>query len=63
MATAETVDLDATHAPKEESIKAFDAILPDLKKDLVHMRRERSSALTMSFCRSSIQDPQTHPPR
>lgn len=42
-ATAETVNLDAPHAPKEESIKAFDSILPDLKKDLVHMRKERQS--------------------
>ncbi|KAL2207386.1 hypothetical protein CC79DRAFT_1321484 [Sarocladium strictum] len=42
MATAETVQLDAPHSPKEESIKAFDSILPDLKKDLVHMRKERN---------------------
>ncbi|KAK0383303.1 hypothetical protein NLU13_9216 [Sarocladium strictum] len=41
MATAETVQLDAPHAPKEDAIKAFDSILPDLKKDLVHMRKER----------------------
>ncbi|KAH8177533.1 hypothetical protein LIA77_02615 [Sarocladium implicatum] len=40
-ATAETVHLDALHAPKEDAIKAFDAILPELKKELVHMRKER----------------------
>ncbi|KAI3551500.1 uncharacterized protein CCOS01_07742 [Colletotrichum costaricense] len=39
-ATAETVDLGAVHAPKEESIKVFQEIAHDLKKELLHIRRE-----------------------
>ncbi|WYZ34375.1 hypothetical protein EsH8_I_000651 [Colletotrichum jinshuiense] len=40
MATAETVDLGAVHEPKEESIKVFKEIEHDLKKELLHIRRE-----------------------
>ncbi|KAF4974502.1 hypothetical protein FZEAL_8598 [Fusarium zealandicum] len=40
MATAETVDLGPAHPPKEDAIIAFDQILPDLKKNLVHLRRD-----------------------
>lgn len=43
-ATAETVDLGSTHPPKEDSIKALNEILPDLKHELIHSRREKSSA-------------------
>ncbi|KAF4338245.1 hypothetical protein FBEOM_7863 [Fusarium beomiforme] len=38
MATAETVDLGPVHPPKEDSIAAFEQILPQLKKTLVHLR-------------------------
>ena len=42
MATAETVDLGPPHPPKEDTIEAFNAILPDLKHKLVHLRRDYS---------------------
>lgn len=42
MATAETVELGPAHPPKEDAIAAFDSILPDLKKSLVHIRHEHS---------------------
>lgn len=42
-ATAETVDLGAVHEPKEESIKVFKEIEHDLKKELLHIRREHQS--------------------
>ncbi|KAF7551712.1 hypothetical protein G7046_g7642 [Stylonectria norvegica] len=38
MATAETVDLGPPHAPKEDSIEAFNTILLDIKKSIVHLR-------------------------
>ncbi|KAH7136598.1 hypothetical protein EDB81DRAFT_85701 [Dactylonectria macrodidyma] len=40
MATAETVDLGPAHPPKEDSITVFSAILPEIKKKLVHLRHE-----------------------
>ncbi|KAI8243815.1 hypothetical protein K4K57_011972 [Colletotrichum sp. SAR 10_99] len=40
MATAETVDLGPVHEPKEESIKVFNDIEHELKKELLHTRRE-----------------------
>lgn len=40
MATAETVDLSAPHAPKDESIKSFKELEHTLKKELVHLRHE-----------------------
>ncbi|KZL86438.1 hypothetical protein CI238_02589 [Colletotrichum incanum] len=40
LATAETVDLGEVHEPKEESIKVFKEIEHDLKKELLHIRRE-----------------------
>ncbi|KAK3984287.1 hypothetical protein QBC44DRAFT_375333 [Cladorrhinum sp. PSN332] len=40
MATAETVELGPPHEPKEESFKLFEQIEPELKKTLVHIRRE-----------------------
>jgi hypothetical protein len=43
MATAETVDLGPAHPPKEESIAAFNTILPDIKSKLVHLRRDYNS--------------------
>jgi len=43
MATAETVELGAPHAPKEESLKAFDAVHIDIKKALQHLRHESNS--------------------
>ncbi|KLP02095.1 uncharacterized protein FFB20_15721 [Fusarium fujikuroi] len=39
-ATAETVDLGPVHPPKEDSITAFEQILPELKKTLVHLRHD-----------------------
>jgi hypothetical protein len=44
MATAETVDLGSAHPPKEESIVAFQHVLPELKKKLVHLRHDYNSA-------------------
>ncbi|KAF4831053.1 hypothetical protein CGCSCA4_v014101 [Colletotrichum siamense] len=43
MATAETVDLGPVHEPKEESIKVFKDIEHELKKELLHTRREYQS--------------------
>ncbi|KAL6868945.1 hypothetical protein ACO1O0_000268 [Amphichorda felina] len=40
MATAETVDLGPPHPPKEESIVAFKQVLPHLKHELAHIRRD-----------------------
>ncbi|KAK3330271.1 hypothetical protein B0H66DRAFT_527633 [Apodospora peruviana] len=40
MATAETVDLGPPHEPKEESIKVFKDIEPELKKHLIHIRHQ-----------------------
>ncbi|KAK4659717.1 hypothetical protein QC762_112810 [Podospora pseudocomata] len=40
MATAETVELGATHEPKEESLRVFEQIEHELKKTLVHIRHE-----------------------
>jgi len=40
MATAETVDLGPPHPPKDESIVAFKHVLPKLKHDLAHIRRD-----------------------
>ncbi|KAI1153234.1 hypothetical protein F4825DRAFT_274958 [Nemania diffusa] len=38
MATAETVDLGPPHAPKEESLRAFAEVEPDLKRELLHLK-------------------------
>ncbi|TEY44389.1 hypothetical protein BOTCAL_0352g00090 [Botryotinia calthae] len=40
MATAETVQLGDIHAPKEDSIIAFEKIETELKKKLQHLRHE-----------------------
>ncbi|KAF4464642.1 hypothetical protein FALBO_8525 [Fusarium albosuccineum] len=40
MATAETVDLGPPHPPKEDSITAFEQVLPDIKKSLIHLRHD-----------------------
>ncbi|KAI0525786.1 hypothetical protein F5B22DRAFT_657066 [Xylaria bambusicola] len=37
-ATADTVDLGPPHPPKEESLKAFTEVEPDLKKELLHLK-------------------------
>ncbi|KAI0965652.1 hypothetical protein F4678DRAFT_467333 [Xylaria arbuscula] len=37
-ATADTINLGPPHAPKEESIKAFAEIEPELKKELLHLK-------------------------
>ena len=42
-ATAETVDLDAAHVPKEESVLAFEEILPELRTELAKIRHDRDS--------------------
>ncbi|KAK4648731.1 uncharacterized protein QC761_112810 [Podospora bellae-mahoneyi] len=42
MATAETVELGATHEPKEESLRVFEQIEHELKKTLVHIRHEHN---------------------
>lgn len=44
-ATAETVDLGPPHPPKEDAISAFEQLLPELKKNLIHLRHEYSSEL------------------
>ncbi|KAK0618616.1 hypothetical protein B0T17DRAFT_619187 [Bombardia bombarda] len=41
-ATAETVELGPPHEPKEESIKLFNKIQHELKKELVHIRHEHN---------------------
>lgn len=38
MASAETVDLNEPHAPKEESLKVFGEVESELKKTLLHMK-------------------------
>ncbi|KAL4727519.1 hypothetical protein ACLX1H_006433 [Fusarium chlamydosporum] len=43
MATAETVDLGPAHPPKEDAIIAFEQVSPELKKTLVHTRRDYNS--------------------
>ncbi|KAM0339814.1 hypothetical protein ACHAPU_010767 [Fusarium lateritium] len=40
MATAETVDLGLVHPPKEDSIVAFEHVLPEIKKTLIHLRHD-----------------------
>ncbi|CAH0055059.1 unnamed protein product [Clonostachys solani] len=40
MATAETVDLGPPHPPKEDSIVAFKHTLPEIKHELIRLRRE-----------------------
>jgi hypothetical protein len=40
MATAETVNLGDAHEPNEESFRVFHQIEHELKKTLVHLRRE-----------------------
>ncbi|CAG9939828.1 unnamed protein product [Clonostachys rosea f. rosea IK726] len=40
MATAETVDLGPPHPPKEDSIVAFTHTLPEIKHELIRLRRE-----------------------
>ncbi|RSL70530.1 hypothetical protein CEP54_001716 [Fusarium duplospermum] len=49
MATAETVDLGPAHPPKEDAISAFEQILPELKKNLIHLRHEYSKHETEYF--------------
>ena len=43
MATQDTVDLGPPHAPKEDSIKAFNEIEHDLKRQLIHTRHQHDS--------------------
>jgi hypothetical protein len=38
MATAETCDLSATHPPKPASINTFKTLLPEIKRQLLHLR-------------------------
>lgn len=45
-ATAETVDLGPPHPPKEDSVVAFTQVLPHLKHDLAHIRRDHQSRLS-----------------
>ncbi|KAI5810102.1 hypothetical protein DFH27DRAFT_538103 [Peziza echinospora] len=40
MATAETVELGPPHFPKEGSITAFNALLPQIRKKLIVMRHK-----------------------
>ncbi|KAJ4008332.1 hypothetical protein NW766_009324 [Fusarium irregulare] len=49
MATAETVDLGPAHPPKEDSIVAFEQILPELKKKLVHLRHDYNNHDLVGF--------------
>lgn len=48
MATQDTVDLGPPHAPKEDSIKAFNEIEQDLKRQLIHTRHQHDSKLPAS---------------
>ncbi|KAF1998250.1 hypothetical protein P154DRAFT_439617 [Amniculicola lignicola CBS 123094] len=38
MATAETIDLNEAHAPKEASLHAFESVLHSLKNELIKLR-------------------------
>ncbi|KAG9253588.1 uncharacterized protein F5Z01DRAFT_147570 [Emericellopsis atlantica] len=49
MATAETVDLGPAHPPKEDSIVAFEHLLPELKSQLARMRRDYQKHETEYF--------------
>jgi hypothetical protein len=49
-ATADTVDLSPPHAPKEESIIAFDQVLPELKHELVRLRHDHDSKNQVVAC-------------
>lgn len=40
MADAETCELTPSHSPKRAAIKSFDALLPEIRKQLVHLRRD-----------------------
>lgn len=40
MASAETCHLNDIHPPKEGSIAAFEALLPEIKSSLVHLRHK-----------------------
>jgi len=40
MADAETCTLTPSHAPKPASIRAFNELLPEIKRKLVHLRHE-----------------------
>ncbi|KAI9827551.1 MAG: hypothetical protein M1832_004901 [Thelocarpon impressellum] len=59
MATAETVELNAPHAPKEASITAFTTILPELKSSLIHARKSHDKHEPEYFSSvSSLSDAQ-----
>ncbi|KAH7160154.1 hypothetical protein B0J13DRAFT_122477 [Dactylonectria estremocensis] len=65
MATAETVDLGPAHPPKEESITVFSAILPEIKKKLVHLRHEYNSMCGLfdtNVRQANATDPPEHEP-
>lgn len=40
MASAETCPLSDAHPPKEGSIAAFEALLPEIKTSLIHLRHQ-----------------------
>ncbi|KAF4630101.1 hypothetical protein G7Y89_g8037 [Cudoniella acicularis] len=51
MATAETVSMGPVHTPKEESIKAFNEIEVELKKNIQHLRHETAKHEPQYFYR------------
>jgi hypothetical protein len=46
MATEDTVDLSAAHAPQPASLDAFASILDTVKEELVKLRRDHDSKTT-----------------
>jgi len=58
MATAETVQLGPPHQPKEESIKAFNEIEVELKRNLQHLRHETNKHETEYF--AAVQNLSDH---
>jgi hypothetical protein len=54
MATEETVQLSAAHAPHEASVDAFESILGSLKEELVKLRRDHDSRRPAGFSTLSL---------
>lgn len=47
MATQDTVQLSEAHAPQQASIDAFSSILESVKEELVKLRRDHDSMLSV----------------
>lgn len=49
MATEDTVDLSAAHAPQQASLEAFTSILDTVKSELIKLRRDHDSNTTLPY--------------